>query len=343
MNRVTIKDVARRAGYSITTVSMVLNRKNVCIPDATRAKVWDAVQELGYRPNQLAVSMVTKKTHVLGLIIPDNSNMFFAELSKAVERAARQAGYGLIYGNSSNDSKRDVQYIEMFADRQVDGIIFAKSASLADEDDVHLLQCIDRCLLPFVTVDRQIQGSDVCAVLLNHFKGGYLATRHLLSLGHKKIGAYTGPSDLLSSNERLAGYRSALEEAGVPYDEALVFEGNYQYTDCSEALRHFMNRGVSAIFCFNDLMAFGLYRELAIAGLYIPENISIVGFDNVILSDVIQPALTTVEQPIADMGKVAVNLLVRLIDGEDIPKNKRKSIFEPRLLIRSSAAEYGKG
>ena len=239
MYRVTIRDVAQRAGYSITTVSMVLNNKNVCIPPDTRQKVWAAVKELGYRPNQLAVSMVTKRSHVLGLIIPDNSNMFFAELSKAIERAARRVGYGLIYGNSSNDSKRDIQYIQMFADRQVDGIVFAKSASLAQEDDAKLLACMADCALPFVTVDRQIAGSDTCAVLLNHFKGGYLATRHLIGLGHTRIGAYTGPLDLLSSNERLAGYRSALEEAGIPYDEKLVFEGDYQYTGGVAALRHF--------------------------------------------------------------------------------------------------------
>lgn len=343
MNRVTIRDVAQLAGYSITTVSMVLNNKDVCIPSNTQKKVWDAARELGYRPNKLAVSMVTKRSHVLGLIIPDNSNLFFAELSKAIECAARRAGYGLIYGNSSNDLKHDIQYIQMFADQQVDGIVFTKSTSLAREDDEKLLDCMADCALPFVMVDRQIPGSDTCAVLLNHFKGGYLATRHLISLGHTRIGAYTGPRDLQSSNERLMGYRSALEEAGIPYDENLVFEGNYQYTGGEAALRHFLNQGVSAVFCFNDLMAFGLYRELPAAGLRVPQDLSIVGFDNIFLNDIVQPALTTVEQPIAAMGQSAVNFLIRLIEGEDIPPYSRRDIFEPKLIVRSSTAEYRKG
>lgn len=146
MNRVTIRDVAQLAGYSITTVSMVLNNKDVCIPSNTRKKVWDAARELGYRPNKLAVSMVTKRSHMLGLIIPDNSNLFFAELSKAIECAARRAGYGLIYGNSSNDLKHDIQYIQMFADQQVDGIVFTKSTSLAREDDEKLFPSLLRHL-----------------------------------------------------------------------------------------------------------------------------------------------------------------------------------------------------
>lgn len=124
--RATIRDVAKKAGYSISTVSLVLNNKNVSIPQSTRDKVLAAVKALDYRPNQLAVSMVTKKTNVIGLIIPDNSNMFFADLSKAIEVAAHKAGYNLIYGNSSNDSGHDIEYMRMFTDRQVDGIIFAK-------------------------------------------------------------------------------------------------------------------------------------------------------------------------------------------------------------------------
>ena len=203
--RATIRDVAKKAGYSISTVSLVLNNKNVSIPQSTRDKVLAAVKALDYRPNQLAVSMVTKKTNVIGLIIPDNSNMFFADLSKAIEVAAHKAGYNLIYGNSSNDSGHDIEYMRMFTDRQVDGIIFAKSASICAEDDIRAMQFIRESKIPFVSVDRELRGNNIRSVLLDNRRGGYLATRHLLELGHRKIGCVTGPLDLMSSHERLEG------------------------------------------------------------------------------------------------------------------------------------------
>ncbi len=342
MKRVTIRDVAEKAGYSITTVSMVLNNKPVSIPEKTRIKVWKTAEELKYRPNQLAVSMITKHSHVIGLIIPDNSNAFFAELSKEVELAAQREGYGVIYGNSNNDSKRDICYIRMFADRQVDGIIFARSSSQTQEDELRLLRVVKELSLPLVMIDRQIDNSDACAVLLDHFKGGYLAAKHLIRLGHTRIGAYTGPRSLQSSNERLTGYRFALEESGLPYDRSLVFEGNYTASGGEEALRYFLNQRASAVFCFNDLMALGLYREIAIAGLSVPDDISIIGFDNSFLSEIIHPALTTVEQPIAQMGRRAVSFLLRQIEGREIPPEQRRDIFEPKLVIRESVEEYGK-
>lgn len=341
MARPTIRDVAQKAGYSIATVSLVLNHKNVSIPNSTREKIWAVVKELNYRPNQLAVSMVTKKSKVLGLIIPDNSNAFFADISKAIERAARHAGYGLIYGNSNNDSRRDLQYMRMFSDRQVDGIIFAKSTSVFEEDDEKSLQFMKNSVIPFVTIDRQVPGSEVRSVMLNHFKGGYLATRHLIQLGHRRIGAYTGPSDLQNSNERLEGYRSALAEAGIVFDPALIFEGDYQLGQEEAAFTHFLNQKVSAVFCFNDLMAFGLYREMRRAGLSIPDDLSIVGFDNIFFSDIIQPALTTIGQPITEMGKCVVETLLGIIEGDPSATSiRRHQVFEPKLLVRESTKQF---
>lgn len=340
MTRPTIRDVAQKAGYSIATVSLVLNNKKVSIPQSTREKVWNAAETLNYRPNQLAVGMITKKTKVLGLIIPDNSNMFFAELSKAVEVAARHAGYNLIYGNTNNNPKRDLAYMRMFSDRQVEGIIFAKSSSHAMEDDEKSFQFIKSSAIPFVTIDRQVPGSGVYSVDLNHFKGGYLATRHLLELGHRRIGCYTGSLDLTTSNERLEGYRAALAEAKLPFEEALVFEGNYQLGRESAALAHFLNKGVSAIFACNDLMAFGLYREARYNKLNIPGDISIVGFDNIPFSDMMQPGLTTISQPIQEMGECAVKTLIKVINEEEPLDAYKSRIFEPRLLVRESTRKY---
>lgn len=340
MKRATIKDVAQATGYSIATVSLVINNKPVSIPQATRDSILRAAEALHYRPNQLAVSMITKRSKVLGLIIPDNSNEFFADLSKAIERAARHAGYGLIYGNSANDSQRDLAYMKMFSDRQVDGIIFAKSAALRYGDDDKTAAYMRESAIPFITVDRNIPGSGVCSVSVDHFQGGYLATRHLLALGHRRIGAYTGSDDVVSSNERLAGYRAALAEAGVPYREEFVVEGNYQLGGERRALTKFLNQRVTAIFSFNDLMAFGLYRELRAAHLSVPGDVSIVGFDNVSFGDLVDPPLTTVSQPVAEMGACVVDTLLRLIDHQVLPADKRHQLFEPRLVVRGSTAPY---
>lgn len=341
MKRATITDVARETGYSIATISLVINQKNVSIPDSTKEKVWEAVNRLNYRPNQLAVSMITKKTKVLGLIIPDNSNVFFADLSKSIERAARRAGYSLIYGNSDNDPKRDLAYMRMFADRQVDGIIFAKSASFFQKDGEKSLQFIKDSAIPLVTLDRHVDGSETRSVQLNNFKGGYLATRHLLELGHTRIGAFTGPNELVSSSARLDGYCSALEEAGVTFDERLVVEGDYQLGLEVKAAERFLNEKATAVFCFNDLMACGLYRELHEAGLSIPRDLSVVGFDNVFFSELIHPALTTIEQPVAAMGEGVVAALLDVIEGREVPPEQRNLVYEPKLVVRSSTKRRG--
>lgn len=278
--RATIRDVAKKAGYSISTVSLVLNNKNVSIPQSTRDKVLAAVKALDYRPNQLAVSMVTKKTNVIGLIIPDNSNMFFADLSKAIEVAAHKAGYNLIYGNSSNDSGHDIEYMRMFTDRQVDGIIFAKSASICAEDDIRAMQFIRESKIPFVSVDRELRGNNIRSVLLDNRRGGYLATRHLLELGHRKIGCVTGPLDLMSSHERLEGYRDALDEYGVPYKEELIAEGDFQMAGSEKPVLQLLRQNVTGIFSFNDMMAYSIYQVMARRSLRIPQDISLVGFDD---------------------------------------------------------------
>lgn len=341
MGRATIKDVAQMAGCSITTVSFVLNNKEgVSIPLSTRASIFAAAKALNYRPNQLAVSMVTKRTNVIGLIIPDNSNSFFAELSKTIERAAHAAGYCLIYGNSGNDADRDLAYIQLFADRQVDGIILAKSPSISEEGNQHLLDFLETLTIPFLMVDRLISGSRGYSVSSNNFMGGYLATRHLLELGHHRIGAYTGSQNIVSSNERLRGYQTALREWGLPFEEDLLFEGNYQLGREKDALAHFIDRGASAIFCFNDMMAFGLYQEIRKKGLSIPQDLSIVGFDDVFFGELVNPPLTTVRQPVDQIGSVAVDTLLDCINGMTPPPHLRNQVFEPTLIIRKSTAPY---
>lgn len=335
--RTTIKDVAERCGYSIATVSLVLNNKKVSIPQTTRDKVWKAATELGYRPNQLAVSMITKKTNVLGLVIPDNSNIFFADISKAIEVAAHRAGYNLIYGNSDNNPQRDLEYLEMFVDRRVDGIIYAKSTALDFRNNKEVTRFFKERTTPIVAVDRVVEDSSICSVVLDHFRGGYLAANYLLASGHTRIGCFTGPHDLESSQERLAGCKRAFAEAGISFDSSLVYEGNYQAGSEEQALEYFLGKKVTAVFVFNDIMAYGLYREARRRNLSIPKDLSVVGFDDVFFSELIRPALTTVRQPVAEMGECAVETLVRLIREETKPEQS-SYVFTPELIVRDSVA-----
>lgn len=336
MKKATIRDVAQLANVSTATVSLVMNNKQVNLTPITRERVLKAAKELNYTANQLAVGLVTSRTKMLGLIIPDNCNVFFAELSKEIECAARQCGYNVFYGNTNNDPQRDLEYMKSFQDKRAEGIILVKSASQEARDDKNILNFIQKCGTPVMTMDRSLQDGRTRAIVLNHFKGGYLATRYLLQLGHRRIGVYTGPHTLLSSNERLEGYRSALAEAEIPFDKNLVFEGNYQMGPEKEALRYLLNQYVTAIFCFNDIMAAGLYREARDLGISIPEDLSVVGFDNVNFSEIIYPTLTTIAQPVRQMSECAVKTLVETIENGCPEDNRLNYLFEPKLIVRNS-------
>ena len=274
---------------------------------------------------------------MLGLIIPDNSNLFFADLSKAIEIAARHAGYNLIYGNSNNNSKRDIEYMKMFVDRRVDGIIYAKSTTLNCENDRDCIRFIQKATTPIIAVDRVVEDSSVSSIVLDHFQGGYLAARHLLQLGHTRIGCYTGPHRLNCSQERLSGCKFAFAEHNIPFDDSLVYEGTYQIGCEQSALGYFLNKGATAIFAFNDIMAYGIYREARQANLSIPKELSVVGFDDTFFSEIIQPSLTTVRQPIRQMGECVVETLLKAIQKGTGPE-KHNYVFKPELIVRESTA-----
>ncbi len=337
MGRPTIRDVAKLAGCSTAAVSLVMNNKDASISQTTRTRILDAVNELGYRPNQIAVSMITGRSRVIGLIIPDNSNSFFSSLSKSIELAANEAGYGLIYGNTNNNPKNDISYLRMFTDRQTDGIIFTGASSQSGRENKECAAFVQKTSIPLVAVDRAVPG--IHSILLDHFRGGYIATKHLISLGHTKIGCYTGPHNLASSRERLKGYQFALESANIKYDKSLVFEGDYELGLEKEAFTYLMQKGVTAIFAFNDLMAIGLYREVYRSGMKIPKDLSIVGFDDISFSDLLSPPLTTVHQPVEDIGKCSVRILLDMIEGREPLHTEQQYQFEPVLTVRNSTGK----
>jgi LacI family transcriptional regulator len=334
--RTTIKDIANYTGFSVTTISLVLNGKADKIPKSTKDIIFDAVEKLNYRPNQIAVGLVKKRTKTIGLVISDVSNVFFSNLAKGVEDECRRNGWNLILCNTNDLHKRDLEYIQVLADKGVDGILFCMSL---DSDKKRALESVDlmkKLKVPFVMIDRFLEEVDCCSVIVNHRSGGYAATKHLLELGHRNIACVAGPLALEDSQHRLKGYKEALEEFGVSYDPDLVYEGNYDRESGGEAVEYILglSKKVTAIFSFNDMSAYGVYNRLKRHNYYIPRDMSLVGYDDIFFSEILDVPLTSVSQPVYDMGVEAV---LQIISEIDSGVNSKKCItFQPKLTVRES-------
>lgn len=349
--RPTIRDVAIKSGFSIATVSMVLNHKNVSIPQTTREKVWQAASSLGYRPNQLAVGLLTKRTMLLGLLIPDNSSLFFASLSKSIETEARKAGYNLVYGNSDNSSERDIEYVQTFTDRQVDGIIVLLSPFETVEAEEQVATLLRNASVPIIAVDRYARNSGMQVIQMNHFKAGYLVAKHLLQLGHTRLACFANPGELSARDLKVEGFKTALTEFGLnPNDSMTILKlppGEYMDDAMGEAMvRQIQENHVTAVQCISDSMAVALYRAAEKAGMCIPEDLSVVGSDDLFFSDMLTPPLTTIWQPIKHLATATIDALLAMIEknaekpvGQETENtNNTVSNFEPRLIIRESTA-----
>lgn len=336
--KATIKDIARETDLSITAVSLILNDKADRIPQETKDRVFKAVKELDYRPNQSAVAMKTNKSGSIGLIIPDFSNTFFAAIAKSTNKYAIEKGYRLLITESQTDSDFIETVVDPLLNQQVDGVIFSKS-TLSTELQEQLINLFKRNGIPLVMIDSDEQ-KNLASVMIDHEQGAYLATKHLIENGHKSIGCYTGPKTNLTSNTRIKGYQRALKEHGLSFDQTLLFEGDYSIKE-DKALKHFMDKNVTAIFCLNDMMAFGIYRQAFEAGISIPENISVIGFDDIPISNIVNPLLTTVRQPIKDIARSAVELLDDLNKKGQLSVEESLIKLDTQLIVRNSVRRVG--
>ena len=332
--RTTIKEVAKHAGVSASTVSLVLNNPDSAISEKTRERVMEVVRELRYRPNRLAVSLATKKTNTIGLIVPDTSNFFLVAYSNRLEAAMTEYGYTMILGNANNCVEKTLHYLDDFSDRGVDAIILMQSVFTSETDTKTCMDAVTNLQVPIALVDRFPKNhSD--SIRVNDFLGGYLAFKHLLDLGHKRIGIIAGGLHLHNCMERLDGCKQALAEAGIAFDPALLYDGDFQISSGVNALPYLLGKHVTAIFAFNDMIAYGVYKELRNYNLSIPDDISIVGFDDLLFSDVICPPLTTVEYPLKDIAATVVGRLVTSIrDGK--ADTVQPIVFDPVLKVKGS-------
>jgi DNA-binding LacI/PurR family transcriptional regulator len=334
--RATIRDVASHAGVSHQTVSRVING-NPNVPVITREKVMATISELGYVPSPMARGLISNRTHSIGIVADDISDQFFARVVAGAERAARERGYYLMIGSvEPEDDERG--YLRLMLERRVEGLLLARpSVPLQPGDLVPVMQAG----VPIVSVgSSHVPG---LAVDVDNRQGGYDATTHLLEHGHRSIATIVGPADWPSSAARLEGYRKALHEAGVPYDETLVEQaGDWGLESGRTAAARLCEGGASftALFAHSDLTALGAIRQLRLSGLRIPQDISVVGYDDLPVAAYVDPPLTTVHQPMEEVGALAASLLLdQLVEGAGRVDEER--LLPAELVSRQSVVRVG--
>ncbi|BDG62356.1 LacI family DNA-binding transcriptional regulator [Caldinitratiruptor microaerophilus] len=326
----TIRDVARAAGVSQSTVSRALNGSGYVSP-ATRARVLAAAAQLHFRPSHVARSLVSKATHTLGLLLPDITNPFFPAIARGVEDAAARAGYAVILCNTDRDPAHEEHYLAILRQRQVDGLVLIASSAAVGHR-------IARADFPAVVfVDRVPPGAEADAVVVDNREGVRTATRHLLGLGHRRIAFVGGSAGSGTSEDRLAGYLAALAEAGLNPDPGHIRAGDFTYDGGYAAGRALLGSPdrPTAVVAANDLMAIGVLRAAAELGLRVPDDVAVVGYDDIPLAGMLNPPLTTVAQPTYEMGERAARMLLERLAGK-APPEPRRVVLPARLVVRRS-------
>lgn len=333
---VTIRDVAKLANVSTATVSATLNRSAPVSPEL-QARVRRAVEELGYAPDGVARSLKTGTTALLGLLIPDITNPFFTQLVRVVEAAAQRAGYAVLLCDSDEDPGKEATYLRLMRTHRVAGLVWCPVGEAAPDGPS------PRSLagLPIVMVDRAAPGVTADLVVIDNHRAGYLATAHLLDLGHRRIGAIAGPAHLLPAAERLRGFRDALRGRGLDPDAAPVGQGAFREAEAYASCRALLGgaRRPTGLFVGNNHMLVGVMRAIADLGLACPADISIAAIDDFPWANAFNPRLTTVRQPVAAIGETALRLLLARIAGEAGAPVRETLACE--LIVRNSCAPVG--
>lgn len=318
---ITIYDVAREADVSMATVSRVVNG-NPNVKPATRKKVLEVIERLDYRPNAVARGLASKKTTTVGVIIPDVSNMFFASLARGIDDIATMYKYNIILANSDGDNLKEVHVLNNLLAKQVDGIIFM-GHHITDE----IRGEFSRSKTPIVLAGSMDPDNQVGSVNIDYQAATKEAVQILVKNGHKDIAFVSGALiDPINGRARLGGYKQALEESGIAYNEGLVFEAPYSFRDGLRLVERLRNSGATAAVISDDELAVGILDGLLDAGIKIPEEFEIITSNNSLLTDVVRPKLTTITQPLYDMGAVAMRLLTKLMNKEEV---EQKTIILP--------------
>ncbi|WP_078412901.1 LacI family DNA-binding transcriptional regulator [Priestia abyssalis] len=330
--KITIYDVAKKAGVSTATVSKIINNTG-SISEKTKLKVQKVMDELQYQPSMIASALKGKSTYTIGLLIPDLSNPIFAGYAKYIEERGQELGFSVMMCNTDADPDKELKYISLLKQKQVDGIIVA-----ARFKNIKLLRELIKEKFPLALIAQDLPALPIDSVTVDDYLGGYQVTEYLLSLGHRNIGVVAEGDR--SSQGRIKGYRQALIDAGVKTDGNLIVVCDQSTRECARinAGRLLdLEKRPTAIFGCNDLLAIGVMQASQERGLTIPNDLSVIGFDNTELSEVVVPPLTTVQQPLRDIGHHVVDLLTQKIEGKS--KTTHRVVLLPDLVIRQSTAQ----
>jgi DNA-binding LacI/PurR family transcriptional regulator len=326
----TMKDVATRAAVSVATVSAVLNDNKYVSPELVQ-RVRDSIADLGYERNSFAQGLKTQTSHTIGLIISDITNPFFTSVVRGVEDAANAQNYSLILGNTDENSKKELSYFSLLETKRADGLIVA----VTNGSHEYLLSWASHHL-PLVSIDRSLFKAGIDAVLVDNISGAYQAVEHLIKLHHRRIGVVTGIAGITTTEERLKGYQQSLEAHNIPFDPTLIAEANSRVDGGERATMRLLtqNPRPTALFVMNSLMVIGALQAINKLGLRCPQDVALVGFDNLEWASIVYPKLTTVSQPTYEIGQQAAYLLFdRLRNGYSAPREIR---LAPQLIIRES-------
>ena len=332
--KITIKDIAAATGFSPATISLVLNNRPCRISKETREKILQTATELGYRPNATAVSLKTSRSHTLCLIVPEFCNDFHASYAAAMEQVCKEKGWSMLLCSTNFDIERERSYIENFAMKNIDGICIASTPTENIQINHENIQRILSLNIPLVLKDMTFYDSRANVVCADHEKGGYMATSHLLSLGHTSIAFITGPLAWEGVTSRLNGCKKAFQDYGIKWDDSMVYVGDYSYKSGIDGIDYLCDKRFTAVFAFNDMMALGVYKGLSKYNLSVPEDISVIGYDDLSIAKIISVPLTTIRQPIEEMGHRAAELLINAAENPKL--SPVISNYEPNLIVRES-------
>ena len=323
----TIKDIAKELGISYSSVSRALNGKKG-VSEKTRIDIEKVAKALGYQPNDLARGLVNKVSKTIGVIIPEITNPFFSEIVKGIIEASTKENYDIFLCVSNWDADREASYLKALRKKQVDGVIIKP----ARDQDVSIYEDF---VLPHVILESWEKLNNACSISLDNEKGGYIATNHLIKCGYKNIGFLPGKRESLSSKQRKIGWQKALAEAGMVENENTIIYTNFSIEGGYEATKMLMGADatIDAIFAANDVIALGALQYLSENNISVPDRIGVIGFDNISYARLPQIMLSTVNQPVYDMGTIAFESMVEMLHGKEDSKGK-SIVLEPNLIIR---------
>lgn len=314
--RTNIKDIAIASGVSITTVSLIFNNKANSIPQETIDRVKQIAKEKGYQPNAIASSLKTKKTKMIGYVMPSIENNFFAEIAQRVEKIVGTYGYNIIICSSNDKFEKDYSSISTLSSRMIDFLIYCPSTeTLTNGNLKRINELLSTINIPYVVVDRQLDGDIKNKVVCDDHQGGVIATQYLIDNGHRCIGCITGPLETSSAQNRFAGYVDCLMNNHIAYDRKLVQYGNFDVNSGYEAAKELLKEeNITAIFACNDLMAYGAIKAIKEAKKSIPKDISLIGYDDLIYSQLLDVPLTTIHQDMDGIATAIGDLIINILE-----------------------------